>query len=230
MPFGFLHGVRSKGRIVCRALQALLAVLVLATPAGAQYVEIESFEVTPFVGLRFGGTFDVRGDQPPQTQASWKDASSYGLAAGVRFDELSLIEFRWTRSVSTLRFDAPLGFVGASLGDVTLNQFHGDFTREWDITEVKGLRTFLTGSVGATRVAAANKAFTRFSFGLGTGLKQFLGSHFAIKAEAKWLPILIAPEVSSWACGVVGAGGCLVVLTGPAVQQFELSIGPVVRF
>jgi len=71
---------------------------------------------------------------------------------------------------------------------------------------------------------------TRFSFGLGTGLKQFLGSHFAIKAEAKWLPILIAPEVSSWACGVVGAGGCLVVLTGPAVQQFELSIGPVVRF
>ena len=230
MPFGFFHGVRSSGRIVCRALQTVLAVLVLATPAGAQYVEIESFEVTPFVGLRFGGTFDVRGDQPPQTQASWKDASSYGLAAGVRFDELSVIEFRWTRSVSTLRFDAPLGFVGASLGDVTLNQFHGDFTREWDITEVKGLRTFLTGSVGATRVAAANEAFTRFSFGLGTGLKQFLGSHFAIKAEAKWLPILIAPEVSSWACGVVGAGGCLVVLTGPAVQQFELSIGPVVRF
>ena len=226
MPLGFLHGLRSKGPIACLTLQALLA---LATPARAQYVQIESFEVTPFVGLRFGGTFDVRAE-PSQIQATWKDASSYGLSAGVRFDELSMIEFRWTRSVSTLRFDAPLGFVGASLGDVTLDQFHGDFTREWFIPEVKGLRTFLTGSIGATHIAAAHDGFTRFSFGLGTGLKQFLGSHFAIKAEAKWLPILIAPEVSSWACGVVGVGGCIVVLTGPAAQQFELSIGPVVRF
>ena len=97
MPPGFLRGLRSK------LAQALLALLALATPARAQYVQIDSFEVTPFVGVRFGGTFDVRGDQPPQAQASWKDASSYGVAAGVRFDELSLIEFRWTRSVSTAR-------------------------------------------------------------------------------------------------------------------------------
>ena len=106
MPLGFLHGLRSKGPTACLTLQALLA---LAAPAGAQYVQIESVEVTPFVGIRFGGTFDVRAEQPPQTQAAWKDASSYGLSAGVRFDEFSLIEFRWTRSTSTLRFDAPLG-------------------------------------------------------------------------------------------------------------------------
>jgi hypothetical protein len=86
--------------------------LALATPARAQYVQIESFEVTPFVGVRFGGTFDVRAEQPPQTQATWKDASSYGLSAGVRFDDFSLIEFRWTRSTSTLRFDAPFGTSG----------------------------------------------------------------------------------------------------------------------
>jgi len=230
MPFGVLQGGRSKGSAAFLTLHLLLGVLALAAPARAQYVEINSFEVTPLVGLRFGGTFDVRGDQPPQTQASWKDASSYGVAAGVRFDELSLVEFRWTRSVSTLRFDAPLASVGPALGDVTLNQFHGDFTREWDITEVKGLRTFLTGSVGATRVAAAHESFTRFSFGFGTGLKQFLGSHFAIKAEAKWLPILIDPEVGAWACGTAGVGGCLVVLTGPLTQQFEFSVGPVLRF
>ena len=208
-------------------LQALLA---FATPARAQYVQIDSFDVSPFVGLRLGGTFDVRADQPAQSHATWKDAGSLGLSAGVRFDEFSLVEFRWTRSTSTLRFDAPLEAVGASLGDVTLNQFHADFTREWFIPEVKGLRTFLTGSLGATHLAATHDAFTRFSFGFGAGLKQFLGSRFAIRAEAKWLPILIAPEVSSWACGTVGVGGCLVVLTGPAAQQFELSVGPVVRF
>ena len=230
MPFDFLHTVRSRARTAVLTLESVLVLVTVAAPARGQYVQIESVEVTPFVGIRFGGTFDVRGDQPPQTQASWKDASSYGLSAGVRFDELSLIEFRWARSTSTLRFDAPLGFVGASLGDVTLDQCHGDFTREFVIPEVKGLRSFLTGSVGATHMAAAHDGFTRFSFGLGAGLKQFVGSRFAIRAEAKWLPILIAPEVSSWACGVVGVGGCIVVLTGPAAQQFELSVGPVLRF
>jgi hypothetical protein len=218
---------RSKGTTACLTLLALLA---LARPARAQYVQIESFEVTPFVGLRFGGTFDVQADLPPQTQATWKDAASYGLSAGVRFDDFSLVEFRWTKSTSTLRFGPPLESLGPSLGDVTLNQFHMDFTREFVVPEVKGLRSFLTGSVGATRVAAAHDTFTRFSFGFGAGLKQFVGSRFAIRAEAKWLPILIDPEVGSWACGTVGIGGCLVVLSGPITQQFELSVGPVLRF
>ena len=208
----------------------LLAVLAFSTPARAQYVEIESFEVTPFVGVRFGGTFDVRGEQLAQTRATWNDASGYGLSAGVRFDDFSLIEFRWTRSTSTLRFNSPSGVPGASIGDVTLNQFHADFTREFVIPEVKGLRSFLTGSLGATHLAAAQDGFTRFSFGFGAGLKQFLGSRFAIRAEAKWLPILIAPEVGAFACGTIGSGGCLVVLTGPMTQQFEISVGPVVRF
>jgi len=225
MPFGFLHGRRSKDVFVGLMLPALLAV---ATPARAQYVQIDSFDVTPFIGLRFGGTFETQAEPSP-IQATWKDASSYGVSAGVRFDEYSLVEFRWTRSTSTLRFDAPFAQLGASLGEVTLNQFHADFTREWVIPEVKGLRSFLTGSLGATHVAA-DDGFTRFSFGFGAGLKQFLGSRFAIRAEAKWLPILIDPQVGPWACGPVGIGGCVVVVSGPLAQQFEMSVGPVLRF
>src|SRR5262245_60562802 len=122
------------------ACVTFLAILVPAAPARAQYVELQAFEVTPFIGVRFGGTFDIQTDERSQTQASFKDAASYGLSAGVRFDDLSLIEFRWTQSTSALRFDAPFPFPGATLGDVTLNQFHADFTREVVIREVKGLR------------------------------------------------------------------------------------------
>ena len=86
MPLGFLHGLRSKGPAACLTLHVLLALLALATPARAQHVEIDSFEVTPFVGVRFGGTFDVRAEQPSQTEATLKDAASYGLSAGVRFE------------------------------------------------------------------------------------------------------------------------------------------------
>ncbi|HEY7290001.1 MAG TPA: outer membrane beta-barrel protein [Vicinamibacterales bacterium] len=208
---------------------AFAAVLAIAAPAQAQYVQIQSFEITPFVGLRFGGSFDVQTQQLSQTEMVLKDASSYGFSAGVRFDDFSLAEFRWTRSTSELGFDVPFQPAGLSIGDVTLNQFHAQFTREFPISEVKGLRSFLTGSVGASHVASASDAFTRFSFGFGAGLKQFLGPHLAIRGEAQWLPIVIDPEVSAWACGT-GAGGCLVILNGRLAQQFEMSVGPVLRF
>ena len=223
----FLHRVLSRGVTTCLALTGLI---VCPTAARAQYVEIQALEVTPFVGARFGGTFDVQTEQRVRSEISLKDASSYGLSAGLRFDDFSLIEFRWTRSTTSLQAAAPSPAVIVSSGDITLNQFHADFTREFVIPEVKGLRSFLTGSVGATHIGSANDGFTRFSFGLGAGLKQFVGSRLAIRAEAHWLPILVDPEVSTFACGTGPVGGCLVVLNGRLTQQFEVSIGPVVRF
>jgi hypothetical protein len=223
----FLDGLLPRGAATCLTLTALFA---LPTAARAQYVEIQGVEVTPFVGARFGGTFDVQTEQHVLSEVSLKDASSYGLSAGVRFDDFSLIEFRWTRSTSSLQVAAPSPAVIISSGDITLNQFHADFTREFVIPEVKGLRSFLTGSVGATHIGSTSDGFTRFSFGLGAGLKQFVGSRLAIRAEAHWLPILVDPEVSTFACGTGPVGGCLVVLNGRLTQQFEVSIGPVVRF
>ena len=220
------HPISSRRLISCLALAATLA----ATPAHAQYVEIQSFEVTPFIGARLGGTFDIQPDGAAQIEATLKDATSYGFSAGVRFDDFSLVEFRWAQAASELRFGAPFAFLGSSVGEVTLNQFHADFTREFVIPEVKGLRTFVTGSVGVTHLGAAQGGFTRFSYGFGSGLKQFLGSRLAIRAEAQWLPILVEPSVDGFACGTLQLGGCLVILEGELVQQFQLSIGPVVRF
>ncbi len=227
MPIPSFHRVPSRGTAICLTLVAILAA---AAPARAQYVEIQSFEVTPFIGARMGGTFQVQPDGAVPIEATLTDATSFGFSAGVRFDDFSLVEFRWTQATSTLRFGAPFAFLGASVGDVALNQFHADFTREFVIPEVKGLRSFLTGSLGVTHLGAAQDGFTRFSFGFGAGLKQFLGSWLAIRAEAQWLPIVVEPSVSGFACGTIQFGGCLVVLNGELVQQFQLSIGPVVRF
>ena len=222
-PLGCVHRVSCKGAVLC------LALLAITAPAHAQYVEIQSFEVSPFIGARLGGTFVIQPDGLAQGKATLQDAEGHGFSAGVRFDDFSLVEFRWTRSTSTMRFDTPL-LLGTAVGDVALNQFHADFTREFVIPEVKGLRSVLTGSLGVTHIGAAQDGFTRFSFGLGTGLKQFIGSRFAIRAEAHWLPILVEPSVSGFACGTVQLGGCIVLLEGTLVQQFQLSIGPVVRF
>lgn len=208
----------------------LIGIAGSAEPARAQYVEIQGFEVAPFIGVRFGGTFEIQPDGFLQTEATLRDATSSGLSGGVRFDDFSLIEFRWTQTRTRLQFGPPLRFLGEELGDINMNQFHATFTREFPIYEVKGLRSFLTGSLGATHMTTVNDGFTRFSFGLGAGLKQFLGSKFAIRAEAHWLPILIEPEVGAFGCGTINVGGCFVVLNGKLTQQFEMSIGPVVSF
>ncbi|HEX2524216.1 MAG TPA: hypothetical protein VHP35_19060 [Terriglobia bacterium] len=195
--------------------------------AGAESLEIQGIEVTPFIGGRFGGTFEVQPEGGAEVRASLNDATSYGVAAGIRYDDFSVIEFRWTRAKSALRLGTGINPLSTSVADVTLNQFHGDFTREFPLEEVKRLRPFLMASVGATHLGAANDGFTRFSFGLGTGLKLFLNSKLGIRVQAQWLPIWVEPEVRSFACGF---GGCIVVLSGRLTEQFEVSAGPVFHF
>ena len=210
-------------------LLAVASAFSSAAPARAQSVEIQGLEVTPFIGGRFGGTFDVQPDGAVETRASLGDSVSYGVSAGVRFDDFSLIEFRWTRASSVLRLEGGVNVnpLATPIADVTLNQFHGDFTREFAIDEVTAIRPFVMASVGATHLGTSSNGFTRFSFGLGTGLKMAINSKLGIRLEARWLPIWVQPEVSAFACGF---GGCVAVLSGRLTQQFEVTAGPVFRF
>ena len=125
-----------------------------AAPASAQGVEIQGLEVTPFIGGRFGGTFDVQPEGAVEARASLGDSVSYGVSAGVRFDDFSLIEFRWTRASSSLRLETGVNVnpLATPIADVTLNQFHGDFTREFPLDEVNAIRPFVMASVGATHL------------------------------------------------------------------------------
>jgi hypothetical protein len=207
----------------------LACVLFAAVLTNAESLEIQGLEVTPLIGGRFGGTFEIQPEGAAEARASLKDTSSFGVAAGVRFDDYSLIEFHWTRAKSPLRFSRELTVtpLATSLADVSLNQFHGDFTREFPLEEVTGLRPFLMASLGATHLGTENDGFTRFSFGLGTGLKVFVNERLGIRVQAQWLPIWVEPEVRSFACGY---GGCVVVLSGRLTQQFEVSVGPVFHF
>jgi len=208
---------------------ALICALIVPAPAGAETFEIQGFEVTPLIGARLGGTFDVQLAGVP-ARASLNDAVSYGVAAGIRFDDFSLIEFHWTRAKSELNLkpaDLVVNPLAAPIADVTLNQFHGDFTREFPLEEVSSLRPFIMASVGATHLSSSSNGVTRFSFGIGSGLKIYLKSKLGIRVQAQWLPIWVEPEVSSFACGF---GGCVAVLSGRLTQQFEFCAGPIFRF
>jgi hypothetical protein len=186
----------------------------------------QTFELSPVVGYHFGGSFQAQGEgQTEEIEATLGDAPSYGFAAGIRFEELSLIEFRWTRARKQLTIEE---LPGTALEKVTVNQFHGDFTREFILEERQWLRAFLTGTVGATHLAGRNRSFTRFAFGLGTGLKLFANSRFGVRLQAQWLPVWVTPEVKGFACSLPGS--CLVILSGQLSHQCEISVAPIFRF
>jgi hypothetical protein len=49
-----------------------------------------------------------------------------------------------------------------------IDRFLGDFTREWNIQDVKIIKPFLTASVGVARMSTPASNATRFVFGIGT--------------------------------------------------------------
>ena len=111
---------------------------------------------------------------------------------------------------------------------VILNQFQGDFTHEYILEDWPAwARPFVIGSVGATHLSAGpNSSFTRFSFGLGGGIKVYFNRHMGLRMQAEWLPLVINPEVGALVCG----GGCVVHLNATLVSQGEISVGPIFRF
>ena len=184
------------------------------------------FDLTPLVGYRTSISFPI---QPYVTGTNPRvvlDATpSYGFAFGVRLHEDDVIEFRWARQASHAHFED--AYPGLPAQSATLNQFHGDFSHEYMVEDWKSwARPFVMLSVGATHVSGSPGAsFTRFSFGMGGGLKFFIGRHVGFRMQAQWLPVLVDP----YGVAVCGAG-CVVHIGGTLSSQGEVAVGPMIRF
>jgi hypothetical protein len=184
----------------------------------------QSFEISPLVGGRFGGSLKLEQPGQPNFHADLADSLSYGIAGGYRFDaedcvRCSVIGFRWMRQ------DTHLEIPGIR-PSVTLNHFLGDFTREWPLEEANAVRPFINATLGAVRMSAPASSATRFVFGFGTGLKIFPAQHWGVQVHVEWLPIALQTELQRIVCN----GGCIVALNGGITNQFVVSVGPVFRF
>jgi len=150
---------------------------------------------------------------------------SYGFAFGGHINDDDVVEFRWTRQDSHIHAEDVPGINFERR--VTLDQFHGDFTHEYSPEDWrKWARPYVMGSVGATRLSAgAGNHFTRFSFGIGGGVKFFPSRHLGFRVQAEWLPIVVTAN-AAFICGA----GCVVHIRGDIANQAEIVVGPIFRF
>jgi opacity protein-like surface antigen len=212
----------------CFVIVALCASLM---PAAAQ-----TYEITPFVGAGFYGTPHLQQAGAPNFYAQLADSITYGLAGGFRFDGEGgeghdEIDFRWMRQDSHLSLPqnplVPVPYSSPALRpSIALDSFLGDFTHEFDLQEGSKIAPFVTGSLGAVLLSAPVSSATRFAFGIGAGVKVFPAPRWGFRVWVEYQPIVMHTELQSLVC----AGGCVVILNGGVINQFQVSIGPAFRF
>src|SRR6476660_4976879 len=185
------------------------------------------FDLTPFIGYRSSISFPVEPHVSGMNPRVILDASpSYGVSLGMRLaNEGDLVEMRWARQDSYAHAEDITPQLPRHR--VILDQFHGDFSHEATIEDwASWARPFVLASVGATHVSAStNISFTRFSFGIGAGIRFYASRHLGFKIQAEWLPVLVDPHVA-FICG----SGCIVHAGCTASSQGEVFVGPILRF
>lgn len=225
---------RRRGELKKKILNVLVfkatLLLIVLSPALSAQQQPEPkplrFDFTPFIGYRTSISFPIEPHVSGMNPRIVVDASpSYGVSFGVRLEEDGLVEIRWARQNSYIHSEdvsLPIPRQRA-----ILDQFHGDFSREYVVDEWRPwARPFVLLSVGATHVSSStNSNFTRFSFGMGGGVRFYPSRHVGFKIQAEWLPVLLNPQVA-FVCGA----GCIVRVGGSLGSQGEVMVGPMLRF
>jgi hypothetical protein len=189
-----------------------------------------SFEVTPLVGGRFGGTISLQQEGQANRLATLDNSVIFGVGAGFRFDgndceSCSVVGFRWMRQNTHLGFKEDSPSAVPFRPAVTLDHFLGDFTQEFPINGQERVKPFVTASLGAVRMSTPAESRTRLELGIGGGVNMFLKPRWGLRFQVEYLPILMNAEVQKVVC----SGGCVIALSGGVMNQLVVSVGPIFR-
>ena len=207
----------------------MLLLVVLRPALGAQeqpQQERLHFDFSPFLGYRTSMTFPLMPSVTGTNPRIVIDGNpSYGTSFGVRLREEDLVEVRWARQDSYIHGEEIKP--QPQRQRMTLDQFHLDCSHEAFVEDWPSwARPFVVASIGGTHISNnPDTSFTRFSFGIGGGIRLYASRHFAVKIQAEWVPVVIDPQVV-----VICGPGCIVHLESTAGSQGEVFLAPVLRF
>jgi opacity protein-like surface antigen len=221
-------------KLFCALTVGCLVIAALcASPMAA---DAQTYEITPLVGGSFYGTLHLEQVDTPNFYAQLAGSFTYGVAGGYRFEGENgeghdEVEFRWMRQNSHLSLPqnpiVPSSYTSSSFRpSINIDSFFGDFTHEFDLKEGPKIAPFVTGGLGAAILSAPASSATRFTFGIGAGVKIFPAPRWGFRLWAEYQPIVMHSELQTVVCAV----GCVVILNGGIINQFQVSIGPAFRF
>jgi hypothetical protein len=180
------------------------------------------FEVTPYLGYRFGGSFTTA---DTGQHVDLDSHTSFALALDLRADEGSQYELFYSRQSTAMR-----GPALASTGvDIEYLHIGGTLLLE----DLQRVQSYLLGGLGATRfrpgITGAGDA-TYFSAALGLGLRVPFNRHFSLRLEARGFWTLVNANTAIFCKSDQTGGVCSIHARGSSFLQGELLAGAAFAF
>jgi len=195
-------------------LPLALGLLLLLIPAAAR-AEL-GIEITPFGGLRLGGSF-----RESATGESLRidESAAFGLVLGLQDTPSTQYELLYSFQGTNLTgSETP----GISLPGLDVHYLHLGGTYE---TSQEGVRPFVSAGVGLTHlVADGGDSSTDFSFSLGGGVKVPLSDRVGLRLEGRGYLTIFTNSAEVF-CVAGGGAACAFSVEGDALGQVELLAG-----
>ena len=217
---------------VVLSLCAGLALCLAAAPVEAQFTEVspKRFEITPFAGYQWGGSFDVNaGSAFPAGTLRLKDSFAWGTIVSFLAAMGSAVELTYLRQDTDIEFDPAVGGSRTNLGGFAINYIQLGGRQQFGHSEQ--FHPFVQGSLGIGILdpkAETLGSDTRFSWSLGGGAKyDFASDRAGIRADIKlWSTPVPSGEIGVW-CGYYS---CVAAEGTDWITQGQLTGGLVLMF
>jgi hypothetical protein len=181
---------------------------------------LTKFSIGAFIGYRAGGQGT---DTNTGAHFQLAPAQTYGLVADFRVSPDTEVEVLWSQQNTRVQQTSP---VNTQLFDVNVGYYQIGasylFTNE-------GVQPFMVATLGATYFSPQQTGYqneTKFSFGIGGGVKVPVGRHFGLRLEARAYGTVLDNNSSA----VCTNGSCLIHVSGSLMWQYEANAGVYIAF
>jgi len=187
---------------------------------------MRGIELTPFVGYRFGGSFE---DKETEEDYDLDDNNSAGLIFNFPASEFTEWEIYYSKQSTSVDL---AGFVETEAEvDVDIEYLQVGGTYLFDRTQKA--QPYFVATAGVTKIdpdAAGTRSDTFFSFGVGGGWKFFPNSHVGLRLDGRVIGTLLSSDSDIFCKSDSEGGACAIQLKGDSLYQFEFQAGVVFRF
>jgi len=195
--------------------------LVTCLAACAPHLCLAQVEVTPFYGYQFGGDFE---DADTGQSYDLNGGPSAGAQLDIHLTEISQVEFYFSHQETELESEGP--FPASSFFDLDVDYYHIGGTL---LISDKHWQPFVVGTLGATHLSpepSSIGSLTRFSVGLGGGVRYFPTEHLGLYLAGRGLFTFIDSDTHIR----IESGSTTVNMQADGLWQAILQAGLIFRF
>jgi opacity protein-like surface antigen len=210
-----------------KKLFPLICLIALFVPS-VKAQQTEKYEVTPFLGTRFGGVLDgvvFNSGLNQNDDLTIKSSLEYGAMFDYSVWDNFQAEVEWSRQPTVLR--DPLTFIqNSATNDMFL--FNG-------VLQLRGrekkLRPFIVAGAGLVHWDNSGNGTlpfeNRLAFDVGAGAKYFVTRNIGFRLEGRWTPSRGLPGVGTYCSNFYG---CFQTTVYNKAQQGQANVGVIFRF